>query len=63
MESKQRVVVGANVPRSRLTGERVIEHAANRDTVNIGRLDAKSDEPAREYVHDHHALHPTPKKK
>src|SRR5712692_8331257 len=54
VEAKQWVVVGAEVPRSWLTGERVIEHPANRDTVNISGLDAESDEPAREYVHDHH---------
>src|SRR5258708_3959941 len=54
VESKQRVVVGANVLRLWLAGDSVIEHPANRDTVNRCGLDTKSDEPAREHVHDHH---------
>src|SRR5712691_110681 len=53
VETEQRIVVGADVLRSRLGSSGAIEHPANRDTVNICAIDTKTDEPAREDVHDH----------
>ena len=54
MKTKQRIVVGADVFRQRLTGDGVIEHSTNRAPIYKCTFDAETDEPAREYVHDQH---------
>src|SRR5262245_48234250 len=47
-------MVGAQVLRFGLAGSSLIEHAANRDAVNVRRGDAKADDAASEDIHDQH---------
>jgi hypothetical protein len=47
LEAKQRVVVGTQEIRFALAATRVIEHAANRDAINVCRGDAKTDHATR----------------
>ena len=52
VKAKQRIVIGTQMFRFGLAGSSVIEHAADRDAINVCRGDAKADDAASEDVHD-----------
>ncbi len=52
VKTKERVVVGADVFRWGLARNGVIEHSTYADAVDVGTLDAKTDDAAAEHVHD-----------
>src|SRR5580692_2830055 len=54
MKAKQWIVIGREVSRRGLLGDRAIEHTANSETVKIRRRDAKADDAAGEDVHYYH---------
>ena len=54
VETKQRIVVGAQMPRKRPSGDYLVEHPANRHAAQVSALNAEADDPAREHVHHHH---------
>src|SRR6202158_4275046 len=54
MESEQRIVVRAQMLRERLSRYGVVEHATDRHAVDVRRLDANADDPAREQIHYEH---------
>ena len=54
VEPIQRIVVGAEVLWHRpVASNRLIEHPAERDTVDHSGLDAEPDDPAGVLIHDH----------
>jgi len=54
MKAEQRVVVGTQILRKVLMRDGAIEHPADCDAINVGRLDSKTYEPTREEIHDDH---------
>ena len=54
MESEQRIVVRAEMLREPLSRCGVVEHATSRDAIDVRRLGADADDPAREEIHDDH---------
>ena len=53
MESKQRVVIGADAFRKGLSGNNVVEHPAHGYAVDVCAVDAETDDAAGEEVQDH----------
>ena len=54
LKSIQRIVVGAKVLRhGPVPSNGLIEHPAERDTVNHSGMDAEADDPAGILIHDH----------
>ena len=54
MRAKQWIVIGGEVPRRGLLGDRAIEHSADRETVKIRQRDAKANDAAGEDIHCYH---------
>jgi hypothetical protein len=54
MESEQRIVVRTQMLRERLSRSGLVEHATDRHAIDVSRLDANADDPAREQIHDDH---------
>jgi len=54
VKAKQRIVVSAEVFRWWLTRGCVIEHSANRDSINVCGLDTEADDAAAKDIHDQH---------
>ena len=54
VETKQRIVVGAQMPRKRPSGDYLVEHPANRHAAQVSALNAEAEDAAREHVHHHH---------
>ena len=54
MESEQRIVVGTEMLRERLSRSGLVKHATDRHAIDVSRLDANADDPAREQIHDDH---------
>jgi hypothetical protein len=53
LEPIKRIVVGAKILRHRSTASNgVIEHPAERDTIDHSGMDAKADDPASVLIHD-----------
>src|SRR6516162_3958122 len=53
MKTKQRIVIRRKMPGQSLPCDRVVEHPAHPDTVEIGRLDAEADDPTGVNIHHH----------
>jgi len=51
VKAKRRIVVSAEVFRWWLTRGRVIEHSANRNSINVWGLDTETDDPAAKDIH------------
>jgi len=54
MESEQRIVVGTEMLRERLSGYCLVEHATDRHAIDVRRLDAEANDAAREMIHHNH---------
>ena len=54
MESEQRIVVRTQMLREPLSRCGVVEHATSRHAIDVRRLDADTDDPAREMIHHNH---------
>src|SRR5450759_5516196 len=54
MESEQRIVVRTQMLRVRLSRSGLVKHAPDRHAIDVSRLDANADDPAREQIHDDH---------
>jgi hypothetical protein len=54
MESEQRIVVRTQMLRERLSRSGLVKHATDRHAIDVSRLDANADDPAREQIHDDH---------
>jgi hypothetical protein len=54
MKVEQRIVVGTSVFGNLLTCDRIVEHTANGNAINVGGFDAKANNAAREKVLHHH---------
>ncbi len=54
MEPIKRIVVGADVLRHpALPSNGAVEHATESDTIDLSRMDAETNDPARVLIHDH----------
>jgi hypothetical protein len=54
MEAEQRIVVGTEMLRERLSRSGLVKHATDRHAIDVSRLDANADDPACEQIHDDH---------